>query len=107
MKQITLFMVFLLLQCACGVMIKRQCGHEEIHRSCVFYEEYTCWEREDGLDRVRSPPKRLTHCKADCFCRKGSVRAYPKGPCIPAVNCRNAKLMNLMDNLPNSFGGFD
>ncbi|XP_039756406.1 uncharacterized protein LOC120631059 [Pararge aegeria] len=85
------------------LMIKKECLHGEVHKSCSFYEEYTCWETQSLTKRVKSSPKRLAHCKAGCFCKKGMVRTYPNGGCILAQACRDLELKGVLQKIPAGF----
>ncbi|XP_068618104.1 uncharacterized protein [Battus philenor] len=101
-KTILLIVYFLTRKLTCH-MLRNQCHRDEVHRSCSFYEEYTCWQNEDRLIRVKIIPKRLPHCRSGCYCKKGLVRAYPQGPCVPAIYCRNHGLQKFLSKLPSSF----
>ncbi|XP_026732911.1 cysteine-rich venom protein 1-like [Trichoplusia ni] len=83
-----------------SITLKKECPPGEVHRSCAFTDEYTCWVHADRMERVKSPPKRLPHCKAGCYCKRGLVREYPGGPCIVAAGCRNRKLQAVLKSLP-------
>ncbi|CAH2044247.1 unnamed protein product, partial [Iphiclides podalirius] len=87
-------------------MLKKECPHDEVHRSCSFYEEYTCWETEQRTNRVKIIPKRLLHCRSGCYCKRGLVRSYPQGPCLLAMTCRNQELQELLNRLPPAFDRF-
>nr|XP_034834434.1 uncharacterized protein LOC117991019 isoform X1 [Maniola hyperantus] len=84
-------------------MTEKECLHNEIHKSCAFYEEYTCWETEAMESRVKASPKRLAHCRAGCYCKKGLVRMYPQGKCIIAQACRDLQLRGVLEKIPAEF----
>lgn len=45
------------------------CPTDEIHKSCAFREEYTCWTSADQQERVIELFRRLPHCRAGCYCK--------------------------------------
>ncbi|KAI8439767.1 hypothetical protein MSG28_013454 [Choristoneura fumiferana] len=51
----------------------KDCPYEEIHKSCMFFEEYTCWEDKDRLKRNKAPAKSLLHCWGGCVCRSARI----------------------------------
>ncbi|KAL0822069.1 hypothetical protein ABMA28_005434 [Loxostege sticticalis] len=79
-----------------AITLKKECPEDEVHKSCAFYEEYCCWQEPDRQERVRLPPKRLPHCRSGCYCKKGLVREFIGGKCIPAVNCLNKRLRGVL-----------
>ncbi|OWR51654.1 hypothetical protein KGM_205967 [Danaus plexippus plexippus] len=81
--------------------LEKECPQDEVHKSCSFYEEYTCWETPELNKRVKTTPKRLTHCRSGCFCNKGFVRSYPEGKCITELTCRDQELLATMRKIPN------
>ncbi|XP_014368076.2 uncharacterized protein LOC106718500 [Papilio machaon] len=87
-------------------MLKNECPHDEIYKSCSFYEEYTCWQTAERNSRVKTIPKRLPHCRAGCYCKKGLVRAYPQSGCVLSVMCRHQGLQDLLEKLTSSFRSF-
>ncbi|CAK1587289.1 unnamed protein product [Parnassius mnemosyne] len=103
---IVLLLFYLSMRKLSCYMLKNVCPHDEVHKSCTFYEEYTCYEDEKKKMRVKSIPKRLPHCRAGCYCRKGLVREFPQGSCILAMSCRNQELQRIFNSLPASFIDF-
>ncbi|XP_073961928.1 uncharacterized protein [Choristoneura fumiferana] len=88
----------------------KDCPYEEIHKSCMFFEEYTCWEDKDRLKRNKAPAKSLLHCWGGCVCStfkikfiKGLVRAYKNGPCVAAHTCRDLRLIESIKKVPVNF----
>ncbi|XP_063895147.1 uncharacterized protein LOC110373215 [Helicoverpa armigera] len=86
-----------------NVTLRKECPADEVHKSCSFHEEYTCWAQPDRMERVKSPARRLPHCRTGCYCKKGLVREYPGGPCIVTAGCRNRKLQSVLKHLPTGY----
>ncbi|XP_075980691.1 uncharacterized protein LOC142979571 [Anticarsia gemmatalis] len=87
------------------VTLKKECPGGEVHKSCAFRTEYTCWTSRDRVQRVQDIPRRLSHCQSGCYCKAGLVREYPAGPCIAAAGCRDRKIEAFLKNLP-TFDGY-
>ncbi|VVC94574.1 unnamed protein product [Leptidea sinapis] len=100
MKLACLLTILCLLKHGSTIMIKQECPHNELYRSCSFTNEYTCWESQLQDTRVMTIPERLTHCRSGCYCKKGEVRAYPDGPCVPSGYCRDQRLSYVFNKLP-------
>ncbi|KAH9636579.1 hypothetical protein HF086_007008 [Spodoptera exigua] len=107
MKLAVIVLIFV-LDVALSITLRKECPPGEVHKSCALMQEYTCWLREDRMQRVKSLAKRLTHCKAGCFCKKGLVREYPSGYCIAGAGCRDRNLLSVLMSIPTgSPFGFD
>nr|XP_032518993.1 uncharacterized protein LOC116771282 isoform X2 [Danaus plexippus plexippus] len=73
MKAISVYVhVCVLMSLYDCLMLKKECPQDEVHKSCSFYEEYTCWETPELNKRVKTTPKRLTHCRSGCFSKVSS-----------------------------------
>ncbi|XP_004924392.1 uncharacterized protein LOC101737148 [Bombyx mori] len=83
-----------------GTALINKCGTNEVYKPCQFYEEYTCWTSSSKMERTRTLSKKFKHCVDGCYCDKGLVRSYSKGPCIEAGKCRDKKIEKILDNLP-------
>ncbi|XP_063386785.1 uncharacterized protein LOC134672773 [Cydia fagiglandana] len=98
-----MWFISLLVGYASGVMLTHDCPYGENYKSCMFYEEYTCWTSNDHKVRSRTPAKRLDHCWGGCVCKHETVRAYPDGPCVAAYSCRDQYFMKTLAKLPMDF----